>query len=109
MCATMPAASPGLSNLYRKSWLISSSCSLRGLAKVKKPLRLEAFNHAISGNLARVVMDISAGNLVDLATWMLIRRDSYLPVIRHGVKEETVLAICNSPIHTDTLFAEEHL
>ena len=70
---------------------------------------LVAFNHAISGNLARAVMNILEGNLVDLATWVLVRRASYLPLVRHGVKPKTVLAIHNSPIHMNTLFAEEHL
>ena len=83
-----------------------SSDVFQTLDKIK---HLVAFNHAISGNLVRAVMNISAGNLVDLATWVLVRRDSYLPLVKYWVKPKTVLAIRISPIHLDSLFAEEHL
>ena len=40
---------------------------------------------------------------------MGLRRDSNLPLVKYGLKPETALAMRNSPIHLDTLFAEEHL
>ena len=68
---------------------------------------LTSFNHAISRNLARSVSDMMGSILVDMANITLIRRDDYLATVRYGVKEETLLALRTSPVHTDRLFDEE--
>ena len=68
---------------------------------------ITSFNLAISGNLARSVSDMTVTILVDMANITLIQRDAYLATVRYGIKEDTLLALRTSPIHTDRLFDEE--
>ena len=44
---------------------------------------------------------------INMANVTLLRHDSYLDFVRHGVKVDTVVAFGNSPLHMTSLFPDD--
>ena len=55
------------------------------------------------------MQDLSEGVFVNMANLTLARRDSYLEYLRTGVKQDTITALCTSPLHTCSLFLDQLL
>ena len=43
--------------------------------------------------------DLSEGIFINMANLILARRDSYLDYLRAGIKQDTLTALRNSPLH----------
>ena len=67
------------------------------------------FNNRISRAMARSMQDISDFVFNMWANIVLVRRDSFLDLLRSGVKQDTYNALRTGPIHLPTLFLDETL
>ena len=70
---------------------------------------LVTFNTSISQAMACTMQDLSEGFFINMAHLTLTRRDSYLDYIRAGVKQDTLNALCNAPLHIQSLFPDQLL
>ena len=51
---------------------------------------LTTFNRSISQAMARTMQDLSEGVFINMVSFTLARRDSYLDYLHAGVKQDTV-------------------
>ena len=68
---------------------------------------LTTFNRSISQAMARTMQDLSEGIFINMANFILARRDSYLDYLHAGVKQDTVNALRTSPVHLNVLFPDQ--
>ena len=70
---------------------------------------LVTFNWSISQAMARNMQDLSEGDLISMANFTLARRDSYLEYLHAGVKQDTLTALCTTPVHLHSLVPDQLL
>ena len=70
---------------------------------------LVTFNRSITQAMARMMQNLSEGVFVNMANLTLARRDSYLDYLKAGVKQDTLTALRNSPLHIQSLFLNQLL
>ena len=68
---------------------------------------LTSFHKKVMSSLQRSITDLSGSVFTNLATLILMRRDSYLDHVKFGVRPDTFATLRASPLHIPTLFAEE--
>ena len=61
-----------------------------------------AFNQSITPAVGRSMQDML--DFITMANMVQLRRDSYLDLIKHGVKVDTVAALRNSALHMASIF-----
>ena len=64
------------------------------------------FNSSISQCMAKTMEHLSDFAFVSMYHCTLIRRDSYLPHVKAGIKQDTLAALCQAPMDLDTLFPD---
>ena len=67
---------------------------------------LVTFNRSIAQAIARIMsmQDLREGIFINMASLKLARRDSYLDYLRVRIKQDTLTAVCNAPLHMRSLF-----
>ena len=70
---------------------------------------LVTFNQSISQATQHTMQDLSEGVFVSMANLTLARRDSYLEILRGGVKPDTLTALRTALIHLNSLFPDSLL
>ena len=55
------------------------------------------------------MQDLSEGIFINMANLTLARRDSYLDNLRAGIKQDTLNALHNVPLHMHSLFPDQLL
>ena len=70
---------------------------------------LVTFNRSISQAMQCTMQDLSEGVFISMANLTLARRDSYLELLRGGVKPDTSTALRTAPVHLNSLFPDSWL
>ena len=70
---------------------------------------LVTFNRSISQAMQHIMQDLSEGVFISMANLTLARRDSYLEILRGGVKPDTLTALRTAPVHLNSLFPDSLL
>ena len=76
---------------------------------IRELRNLMNFHESLSLSLQRSLQDLTDASFVSLGNLILLRRDSYLDFLKHGVKQDTLTALRVSPLHTANLFADDLL
>ena len=59
--------------------------------------------------MARTMQDLSESIFISMANFTLVRRDSYQEYLHAGVKQDTLTALRNAPVHLQSLFPDQLL
>ena len=64
------------------------------------------FNRSITQVMARTRQDLSEGVSINVASFTLARRDSYLDFVCTGIKQDTLMSLRSAPLHMSALFPD---
>ena len=67
---------------------------------------LVTFNGSITQAMARTMQDLSDGVFINVANLTLAWRDSYLELVRAGIKQDTLMSLRSAPLHMSALFPD---
>ena len=67
----------------------------------------EKVKRIITQAMARTMQNLSDFVFINMVNIILLRRNSYLEFVRHGVKVDTVAALRNSPLNMTSLFPDD--
>ena len=84
----------------------------KGKSSSKAPTALDelhyltSFNQNVSFAMGKSLQHLSDFTFVQIVNLILVRRDSFLELIKTGVKPDTFSALWNCPLNTHTLFPD---
>ena len=67
------------------------------------------FNSSITQCMAKTMKHLSEFVFINVANMTLTRRDAYLAHVKAGIKQDTLSALRQAPIHLDKLFPDHIL
>ena len=99
--------------MQQKLKAIQTECKGKSASKVAmasdKLQYLMDFNASISQAMAKTMEHLSDFVFVSIANLTLLRRDSYQPHMRSGIKPDTLAALRTAPLQLATLFPDSVL